>query len=258
MSKQRAQVLGGMKRIAKRFGVYPYLSKARRTFDLGGYRKRLDAETQLYSEFVGPGDLCFDVGANVGRKTEVFLSLEGEVVAFEPQPDCAEEIQLRCEGMGTLQVERCAIGKERGEVDLDLSTRSGLATVVAETSEADGQLLTVPSYPLDHFADKYGIPRFCKIDVEGYELEVLEGMSFNPECMSLEYHTRTEKEIEDAVQIVKLLEERYRSPVFNYSPEKSRKLALREFSSPEIVKRKLKSDHQDTGSFGDLFVREET
>ncbi len=41
---------------------------------------------------------------------------------------------------------------------------------------------------LDDLIDEYGLPRFCKIDVEGYELEVLEGVSYAIPALSFEYN----------------------------------------------------------------------
>src|SRR5690348_10138144 len=40
----------------------------------------------LYAAFIKPGDLCFDIGAHVGNRTEHFLALGARVVAVEPQP----------------------------------------------------------------------------------------------------------------------------------------------------------------------------
>ena len=42
------------------------------------------------------GDCVFDVGANIGRMTQVLLELGNKVIAFEPQPDCIREIEARC------------------------------------------------------------------------------------------------------------------------------------------------------------------
>jgi hypothetical protein len=46
----------------------------------------------FYRQFIRPGDLCFDIGANVGHKTEMFLSLGARVISVEPQPQLIEEI----------------------------------------------------------------------------------------------------------------------------------------------------------------------
>src|SRR5690348_16870321 len=55
-------------------------------------RPRMIRESmEALSGFVHPGDLCFDVGANVGRKAESMLRLGARVVAVEPQPGCIRD-----------------------------------------------------------------------------------------------------------------------------------------------------------------------
>src|SRR5439155_7684012 len=56
-----------------------------------------EAMRGFYSAFVGPNDLVFDVGANVGNRTKVFLRLGSRVVAVEPQPAC---VSLLAEAFG--------------------------------------------------------------------------------------------------------------------------------------------------------------
>ena len=47
--------------------------------------------------------------------------------------------------------------------------------------------VTVPVTTLDALIEEYGLPRFCKIDVEGYEAEVLAGLSHRIPALSVEY-----------------------------------------------------------------------
>lgn len=134
MGKQRAQILDRLKGVSKWVGLYPHLAQIRRTYNVDGYNKqRLEDQSRLYKAFIEPGDLRFDVGANVGRKTEAFLNLGAKVAAFEPQFNSAKEIRLRCDGIVSLSVEECAIGKKESTVNLDLNTRSGLARAVSRS-----------------------------------------------------------------------------------------------------------------------------
>jgi hypothetical protein len=41
--------------------------------------------TSFYQQFLQPGDLCFDVGANMGNRVEAFLKIGANVVVVEPQ-----------------------------------------------------------------------------------------------------------------------------------------------------------------------------
>ena len=51
--------------------------------------------------------------------------------------------------------------------------------------------IDVPLLTVDLLSSRYGVPRFVKIDVEGYEEQVLSGMSFSPDFLSIEFHTST-------------------------------------------------------------------
>ena len=57
-------------------------------------RQKLWEETSaFYSRLVKPRDLCFDVGANIGSKTKIFLELGARVVCIEPQPNCVDVLK---------------------------------------------------------------------------------------------------------------------------------------------------------------------
>src|SRR4051794_16322556 len=57
--------------------------------------ERLRAERRLYRQFVRPGDLVFDIGANRGGKCAAFLRLGARVVAVEPNPGCVTALRRR-------------------------------------------------------------------------------------------------------------------------------------------------------------------
>lgn len=52
-------------------------------------------QMEFYSQLVKPNDLCFDIGGNIGFKTNVFLQLQARVVTLEPQQDCVEILKAR-------------------------------------------------------------------------------------------------------------------------------------------------------------------
>lgn len=150
-------------------------------------RRHFNAHRLLLSQFVKPGDLTFDVGANIGNRTEVLLSLGASVVAFEPQPNCAREIAAR--GNERLTVIQKAVGETEGTAQLHLKVNNVLASMVPGwQASADVAVLPVQVTTLDIEIEQFGIPSFCKIDVEGFELQVLRGLSSQIRAISLEYH----------------------------------------------------------------------
>jgi FkbM family methyltransferase len=150
-------------------------------------RRAFRDHRKLLSQFIGPGDLAFDVGANIGVRTEIMLSLGARVVAFEPQPICAREVIAR--GNMHLTVVEKAVGASEGTATLHLKRANVQASIMPEWQGGPsiGSLI-VPVTTLNHEINKFGIPEFCKIDVEGFEPEVMAGLSTPIPKLSFEYH----------------------------------------------------------------------
>lgn len=121
---------------------------------------------------VTPGDVCFDVGANVGMYTALFARRAREVVAFEP---FARNVAYLHRLVALNRFERVTI------VPLAAGEGSGLASFSAGRNVAEGRLSGEGTIPvgvvsLDEFVARFGTaPTFMKIDVEGAEAEVLRG-----------------------------------------------------------------------------------
>jgi FkbM family methyltransferase len=178
-----------VKDVAIASGVYGPLRRNVRRFFQPASRDRFIREVEFYSGLISPGDLCFDVGANIGAKSEVFLALGAKVVAFEPQPLCLRELRARCGNSDRLVTVGSAVGAQPGRAKLFLNGHSGVASLVAGwTTQGRAGEIDVPVTTLDHAIQSVGLPRFCKIDVEGFELQVLQGLSQPISTFSLEYH----------------------------------------------------------------------
>ena len=160
-----------------------------------GLAKQRLARSTFYGQFLRPGDLVFDVGANYGEYSHMFLRLGARVIAMEPNPSCAR-ILARCRSKD-LTVRCQAVGDREGEIALFVGARSGHSTVSSEwmekaiTTGADcswKNTINVPITTLDQLQREYGTPDFIKIDVEGYEASVFRGMSFRTRALGFEFH----------------------------------------------------------------------
>lgn len=161
-------------------------------------RKRMAA---LYSTFVAPGDLVFDVGAHVGDRIAAFRSLGAHVVAVEPQPALMKTLKLLYGRDRTVSLVGAATGAAAGSATLKLNpanpTVSSASDRFIEAADGapgwDGQAwrgeMQVPVLTLDALIARHGSPRFVKIDVEGFEAETLRGLATPVPALSFEFTT---------------------------------------------------------------------
>jgi FkbM family methyltransferase len=152
----------------------------------------------FYRPLVKPGSLVFDIGANRGDYTSAFLHLGARVVAVEPTPQLVE--QLRRVSNPRLTVVPCAVGNKPGNLTLTLYADSHLNSLVLDWGETSLPMIEankvkvgtvqVEVSTLNLLIERYGMPDFIKIDVEGYEPQVLEGLAAFPALLSFEFRVR--------------------------------------------------------------------
>jgi len=180
----------------------PAFASLRRSLDVYyGDAARDAAMDALYARFVRPGDLAFDIGAHVGDRTGSFRRLGARVVALEPQPLCARVIRAIYAGDSDVTLVEAACGDRPGTVTLRInSDNPTVSTASADFPSAaagaggwEGQVwdrtIEVPCTTLDSLIDRHGVPAFAKIDVEGFEHEVLAGLSRPLPALSFEFTT---------------------------------------------------------------------
>ncbi len=157
----------------------------------GSYEGTYEREVlRLLPRLLRAGDACIDVGANIGifsARAAHLVGSAGAVVAVEPSPRCQTDLDLVVKGMANVKVVRAALGSTTGVVELsgwDNPDHRGLGTAVtghrAGLAENwfDGQSIEVPQLRLvDVIAEHVGDREIgmLKVDVEGYEPEVLAG-----------------------------------------------------------------------------------
>lgn len=154
---------------------------------------------RLYQPFLAKGDIAFDIGAHLGDRSAAFQALGAQVIALEPQPALAKWFQrlLKSPHISLLPM---AVGPEPGYADIAISVGNPtLSTLATEWRSLVGernpgfqrvrweQTLRVEMTTLDALIERFGEPRFIKIDVEGFEAEVLQGLSHPVAALSVEF-----------------------------------------------------------------------
>jgi FkbM family methyltransferase len=216
---------------------------------------------RFYSQFIKEDDLCFDIGANLGNRTSIFSKLGATVVAVEPQEYCVKLLYRKFKKNDHIVIVNTALGERDGEGELmisDAHTISSFSEDWIDSVKASGRFSnyrwdrkkTVQMTTLDRLIEKYGRPVFCKIDVEGYELQVIRGLSDAIDCISFEFIPEFSKPVVDAVKHLSVLGN-YK---FNYSLGESMSFALSEWvSQDEIVDILLAI--RDKNIYGDIYAR---
>jgi len=143
-----------------------------------------DRRKKFIQSFFRKGDIVFDVGANVGDKTEVFLSCGAKVICIEPQPDCAAVLRQRFFNNQNVVIEEIGVSEKSGSMNLYVcSTANTISTFSEEWKQGRfsdytwDKTIPVKVDTLDALIEKYGVPKYCKIDVEGFEFHVLKGLT---------------------------------------------------------------------------------
>ncbi len=195
------------KRIGKRFlpRFYAYLKEQKMM--------------RFYSTLISQGDLCFDIGANMGNRTSVFLKLGATVVAVEPQAKCISHLEELYKNDQNVSVETCALNETSGSSIMYISDFDQISTLSQEFVQkfGEGNELSWPSKEtvemktFDQLIEQYGVPDFTKIDVEGFELNVLKGLSVSIPSLSFEFTTPMKyKSIECIKQLMSLGEYQFK------------------------------------------------
>ncbi|MFZ4807358.1 MAG: FkbM family methyltransferase [Hyphomicrobiaceae bacterium] len=180
----------------------PALANLRRSLDVYyGDAARDAAMDRLYAQFVKPGGLAFDIGSHVGDRIGGFRRLGARVVALEPQPDCAKVIRAICGRDDGVRLVEAACGPSPGRLMLHINSSNPTVTTASTdfVKAADGaggwegqvwdRAIEVPVTTLDLLIAEYGAPDFVKIDVEGFEADVLAGLGKALPALSFEFTT---------------------------------------------------------------------
>lgn len=211
---------------------------AKEIADRANRRKRV----HFYSQFLSKGDLCFDIGANRGNRTGVFAELGCRVIAVEPQEECFAKLVKKFGKNRQVTLVKKAAAERPGKKELYTcpadaisSTSKSWIEAVKRSGRYDGfewsGKETAQATTLDELIKTFGKPEFCKIDVEGGELDVLKGLSQPLRGISFEFSTDYLPATLECVKRISFLGK----AMFNYSVGESMRLALAEWADAKKI-----------------------
>lgn len=151
----------------------------------------------FYEDVLAPGDVAFDIGAHVGTRARAMRAVGARVVAVEPQEPFAS--YLRRTLPGDIEVVPAAVGNLAGEREMAVSHRHPTVSSLQKdfVQSASGSpgfekvqwngSQSVQVVTMDDLISRYGTPDYVKIDVEGFESDVVAGLSEPVALLSTEY-----------------------------------------------------------------------
>ena len=129
-------------------------------------------------------NLIFDVGANDGADTAFYLGLGYSVVVIEADPRLAGLLNERFAadtGAGRVIVVNVAVTKtDIAAVPFFISADNSQSSLIRAMAERFGELreqITIAGRSLCSLFAEYGVPWYCKIDIEGYDAQAVMGMA---------------------------------------------------------------------------------
>lgn len=134
---------------------------------------------RVVEKYLKPGGLFVDVGANVGLFSLLAARIvgpSGKVVAIEPAPAAVQALRATVDANGLggiVRVKEFAAGAEQGLGTLSVAQNSTHSSLLPGDAAASTVVATIA--PLDDALDGM-LPDMVKIDVEGFEANVIEGM----------------------------------------------------------------------------------
>jgi FkbM family methyltransferase len=172
-------------RNAKRWGINFELDISDYQEWLIYYMSEADSSFSLL-DFIEEGDWVLDIGGNIGQtalRIGQKTGLTGKVISFEPYPDTFKKFErnlsLNPSYKNVIKVENMGIGDKQDRLRMyrDCTTNSGGNRIVHEKVNAATEFVEVKVDTLDNYLEKSGLKKidFIKIDVEGFELNVLKG-----------------------------------------------------------------------------------
>jgi FkbM family methyltransferase len=247
----------GLRQRLKTSSIYDLYWTIADTRRIAGRSKEVDFYRKLLAGF-RPGDLIFDIGANDGQKTDIFLRLGARVLAVEPdEVNCRviynRFMKYRLAPKPVVIVDKAVSDRNAVEtiwIDGAGSALNTLSQKWVETVQRDkgrfahttdrlefAQRREIGTTTLEQLVAAHGLPFYVKIDVEGYEINVVRGLRRPVPYLS--YEVNLPEFRPEGLECIELLTRLDGEGRFNYAVDVRDGLFLQEWLEPPEFSRVL-------------------
>ena len=218
--------------------------------------------SKFLTDFITPGSLVFDIGANVGAKTSLYRECGAEVICLEPQPNCCQILFEKFKNDPLVTIVQKGVAANPGILQLSISSNNSTISTFSSQWREESRftkwgvvwdtVIDVEMTTLDELIATYGCPQFCKIDVENYEYEVISGLHELISYLSFEFAIET---LDNTILCLKYLQQLgYHS--FNYALSEDPHLVFSTWLSADDIINDIRAKSlNDNLIWGDVYAR---
>jgi len=164
---------------ASKAGFDPKEKSIHKQLILDGVREKLSSE--IMQRFIRPDDVILELGANIGYYVLIestILSDKGYIYAIEPAPENVDLLNknIALNKVANIEVHNMAISNTKGTARLYLGRACNLHSLIDRSQAGDSEYVEVETDTVDNFLKGKRPVTFLRMDIEGYETEIIEAM----------------------------------------------------------------------------------